>query len=181
MIKKIKRRQPNSEHCFVCGRENELSMEADFFDLEDGTVAGLLTCAERHQSFPGVVHGGVVSALLDEIIGRAMMTEEYDSIGMTLELNVKFLKPVPYDVPLVLTGRVIEDGPKICVAAGDIILPDGEIAASATGKYYKLTREKLELMGATEMMMKYYPRENEPTEIEIPEKRGKNQSCLNID
>lgn len=172
MVKKILRRQPNSEHCFVCGRKNEMGMDADFFDLEDGSVAGLVTCGERHQSFPGIVHGGVVSALLDEIIGRAMMTAEYDCIGMTLELNVRFLKPVPYDVPLVLTGRITEDGPKICLAEGEITLPDGETAATATGKYYKLTREKLERMGATEMMMKYYPRENEPTEIEIPEKRG---------
>lgn len=169
MIKKVIKRQENSEGCFICGRKNEFSMNADFFELEDGSVAGFITVDDRYQSFPGVVHGGVVTALIDEIAGRAHMALEPGEISMTLELTTKYKKPVTSETPLLLIGRVKENRAKVCIAEGFVFLPGGELAATGEGVYYKLSKERLEAMGAQDEMMALYPSDNEPTEIDVPD------------
>lgn len=169
MIKKVIRRQENSEGCFICGRKNEFSMNADFFELEDGMVAGFITVDDRYKSFPGVVHGGMVSALIDEIAGRAHMALEPGTITMTLELTTRYKKPVTSETPLLMVGRVKENRAKVCIAEGFVFLPGGELAATGEGVFYKLSNERLKAMGAVDEMMALYPTENDPTEINVPD------------
>ena len=71
------------------------------------------TGPEHHQGYPGRMHGGVITAILDETIGRAIMIRYGEAIwGVTAELNVRFRKPVPLDVELTAVGRITsEDQP----------------------------------------------------------------------
>lgn len=167
---KVIKKQSNSKNCFVCGRENEASLKARFFEMEDKSVIALATARSIHQSYPFVVHGGVSTALLDETMGRAIMTLEDEMLGVTVEMCTKFHKTVPYDVPLVIHARVTEQGEKIYTSEGSIILPDGTVAVTATGKFYKMNAEKLASKGVPADLMSYYPENQEITEIEIPVK-----------
>ena len=60
-----------------------------------------------------------------------------ESFGVTIELNLKYKKPVPLGVELKVVGRIINDKGRIFEGTGELILPDGEVAVSASGRYMK--------------------------------------------
>jgi acyl-coenzyme A thioesterase PaaI-like protein len=70
-------KQPNSKMCLVCGLKNALGLKAAFYELENSELLAVCEPLEEHQSYPSRLHGGIVAALLDETIGRAILTK-YD-------------------------------------------------------------------------------------------------------
>lgn len=163
---KVLRKQTNSKTCFACGVDNPASPKAEFYEMEDGSLAALVTCKSFHMSYPSTVHGGVSAALLDETMGRSMLCCDPNTWGVTLELNVKYKKPVPYDVQLRVTGRVIEQRPRVFITEGEILLPDGTVAAYGSGVYFKSVTTGAADAGLSDLQL--YPREDDPTEIDLP-------------
>lgn len=132
-----------SSMCMVCGRDNDSSLKARFYELDNGELAGIFTPLPEHQSYPGRLHGGVSSALLDETIGRAIGVSDPEAWGVTVELTVKFRKPVPLDGDVRAIGRITQDRGRLFEGTGEILLPDGSVAVSATGRYMKLPIGKI--------------------------------------
>ena len=135
--------QHTSADCFVCGVENESGLRARFFELENGELAARFTVLEIHNGYPGRAHGGVSGALLDEVIGRAIILLEPEVWGVTVEFTVRFHKPIPTVTPLTARGRVTENGGRRFTGAGELYLPDGVVAATATGIYIKLPLDRI--------------------------------------
>lgn len=134
----IKNGQHISKHCMVCGIENPFSLKTQFFETVEKEVVALFTAREEHQSYPGIAHGGVSAALLDEVIGRAIMAHyDQNTFGVTVDLQVKYKKPVPLDVELKVVGRITSDRGRLYEGSGELYLPDGTVAVSAEGKYLK--------------------------------------------
>jgi uncharacterized protein (TIGR00369 family) len=127
----------------VCGRENDSSLKARFYELDDGELLGMFTPLPEHQSYPGRLHGGMASALLDETMGRAINMAEPEAWGVTVKLNVKFRKPVPLDDDVRAVARIIKVGSRLFEGAGEILLPDGSVAVEATGTYMKLPIDRI--------------------------------------
>lgn len=140
---KVIRKQPNSKSCIVCGLKNDNGLKASFYELENGELAALFTTLEGHQSYPGRLHGGIAGAVLDETIGRAVMINQGTIWGVTIELNVRYKKPIPLDASLIAVGRVTKDSSRIFEGTGEILLPGGEVAATAHGRYLKMPIEKI--------------------------------------
>ena len=171
MIKKVIRKHNNSGNCFVCGVNNDMGLKSAFYELEDGTVAALVTPKPEHQSYPMRVHGGVISAMLDETIGRAINITEPDTWAVTADINIRYRHPVPYDVPLIVTGRVTRNTRLIFDGEGEIILPDGTVAASGHARYMK---QPLSVIGdpsdaSNDDIWELIESPDDPTEIDIPE------------
>ncbi|MCP3930642.1 MAG: PaaI family thioesterase [Bacteroidetes bacterium] len=141
---KVIKKQPNAKMCFVCGLNNSCSLHADFYELENGELFATFTAQEGHQSYPGIAHGGVLTAILDEIIGRAIMMKYDDPVwGATVELNMKFKKPVSTNTKLRAIARITEENDKIFKGTGEILLPDGQIAVKGFGTFMKVSFEKI--------------------------------------
>ena len=171
MIKKITRKQNNSRRCFVCGMDNGMGLRAAFYELEDGTLAATAIAHPLHQSYPGRVHGGVSSALLDETIGRAINIAEPDAWGVTVEITTRFKKPVPYGVPLLIVGRITENRSRLFSGEGRLILPDGSTAVTATARYMKLKLDNIaEFDGVTDTW-ELFPADGDPTELDVPDEK----------
>lgn len=135
---KVLGQQNITEMCLVCGEKNGLGLHAHFYNLEDGSIAADFSTSDEHQSYPGRVHGGIISAILDEAIGRAVQNRNPEIWGVTVELNVKFRKPVPLGESLRVVARIDKQTSRVFDGSGELLLPDGEIAAQATARYASL-------------------------------------------
>lgn len=94
--------------------------------LEDSMDA-----AHAYQGYPGIVHGGIVAAMLDEVVGRVAMLGDHHHFMMSVRMEVKYRHPVPTETPLRITGRIVGLRGRLGKAAGEIALPDGTVAAEA--------------------------------------------------
>jgi uncharacterized protein (TIGR00369 family) len=127
----------------VCGRDNDSSLKARFYELDDGELLGVFTPMTEHQGYPGRLHGGMSSALLDETMGRAINMLEPDAWGVTVKLSVKFRKPVPIDSDVRALARLTKVGSRLFEGAGEIVLADGSVAVEATGTYMRLPIDQI--------------------------------------
>jgi uncharacterized protein (TIGR00369 family) len=130
----MKEKQPTSKNCFVCGRENPTGLKLDFYMVNEGETRTSFSLPDNYEGYPGMLHGGIIAAILDETGGRALMTDP-DRFFVTAQLNIRYRKPVPIETPLIATGiageavgrvakarSVIEDGDGVLLAEADLIL-----------------------------------------------------------
>lgn len=140
---KVVSKQTNSKMCIICGLENENGLKADFYNMEDGSVGSIFTFKESHQSYPERVHGGMISALLDELAGRALWVTNPELLGVTTTMSVKFRKPVPYNKKLYGKGQIIKKGGRLFIATAKIMDENKIVLAELEGNYIILPSEKI--------------------------------------
>ena len=168
MKHKIIGKQHNSKLCFVCGLKNKFGIHAHFYITEKKELVALFTPKDEHQSYPGRLHGGIASAILDETIGRAILNlYDVEIWGVTIELNVKFKKPIPLNQELKVVGRITSENSRMFEGSGEIILSTGDVAVTAEGKYLKVPLEKITDFDKDENEWKIVHLENEPKEIDV--------------
>jgi len=85
-------RQPTSRSCFVCGRENNVGLKVKWDEHpEAGELRGTVTIPEHFNGYPGVTHGGIVAAVLDETAGRTILMDGgFDDLMVTAKLEVVY-------------------------------------------------------------------------------------------
>lgn len=155
--------------CFVCGENNDFGLHAKFYETDANELVALINPSEQHQGYPGRMHGGIAATILDETIARAICNGKDEQIwGVTLEFKTRFRKPVPLGKELKVIGRVTNEGPRSFEGTGEIILPDGEVAVSAEGKYMKLNIDKIANDPGVNNDWYFTESPDDPTEIEIP-------------
>lgn len=132
-----------SRMCMVCGRENAAGLHARFFELDNGELVGAFTPRQEHQGYPGRLHGGIASTILDETIGRAINLTDPDAWGVTIELTVRYRKPVPLDGEVVAHARITKDSGRVFEGSGEIRLADGSVAVEAHGRYLRLPIDRI--------------------------------------
>jgi len=144
MQRKVTGKQPNSRMCLVCGLKNPFGLHTAFYELDNREILAVFRPRVEHQSYPGRLHGGIISTILDEAIGRAiMMHSEKEVWGVTVDLQIRFKKPVPLDEELRVVGRIIKDSRRFFEGTGELLLADGTVAAEGHGKYLKTPLEKI--------------------------------------
>ncbi len=132
-----KGKTPVYAHCFVCGKSNEAGLAARFHTDPSGEVWTEFVPEERHQGYPGVCHGGILYALLDETVGRA--TYRDGVMTVTASMTIRYRRPVPIGSRVRVTGRLMSDRGRVIEAAGEAVLEDGSVVAEATGKFVPLS------------------------------------------
>jgi len=163
----IRKKHQNSKMCFVCGLKNNFGLKAAFYELENDELAAIFTPDERHQGYPGRLHGGIASAILDETIGRAIMVFNDNIWGVTVDLNVKFRKPVPLNEELTIISRITSESKRFFTGTGELVLQNGNIAVTASGKYLKLPLDKIADFDEDEQEWKLVPAKDDPKKIII--------------
>jgi acyl-coenzyme A thioesterase PaaI-like protein len=124
-------KQPNSKNCFVCGRENPYGLKLEFYETTPGEVIVEYSVPEQFQGYPGVVHGGIVAAMLDEVTGRVHMGGNPPRFMFTARLDVHYRRNVPIEQPLRIVGHAGKSKERTAIATGQIFGPDGELLAEA--------------------------------------------------
>ncbi len=166
MKHRVVEKQNNSKMCFVCGINNKFGLKASFYEMDNGELVAIFIPDEYHQSYPGRLHGGIASTILDETIGRAMLIKDKNIWGVTLDLNLKFRKPIPLNQELKVVARITNETSRMFEGTGEIILEDGKVAVTAYGKYLKLPIDKITDMEFTDEEWFKIKNENDPEDIE---------------
>lgn len=164
---KVIRKQPNSKMCFVCGLKNKIGLKASFFELDSNELVATFTPCEEHQSYPGRLHGGVASAILDETMGRIILYGTEDMWGVTVELNIKYRRPIPLNEELRVIGRLKCESGQLFEATGEIYLANGECAVTGEGKYLKMPLSKIADFDFTENEWRVVFNAKDPEYFEI--------------
>ncbi|MGE5381196.1 MAG: PaaI family thioesterase [Methylocystaceae bacterium] len=139
-------KQPNSRYCFLCGRDNPVGLRMTWYnDRPENKVWSKLVVPDEYNSYPGIVHGGIVAALLDETAGRAVLMDgEIDRLMVTARLNIRYRKPTPTGTELTVIGWIDRDGHSRARVAGEIRLADGTVTAECEALIIKPPAEYLE-------------------------------------
>lgn len=127
------------QRCFVCGQRNPFGLHLVFRQEEDSIVADFQP-REEHQGFPGVIHGGIVAALLDEALGRTSLLGNNQEWTMTGRLEVRYRRYVPYGPLLRVRARLGAERRRMMQASGVLTLAENEsvVLAEAQGTFLPL-------------------------------------------
>lgn len=112
--------------CFACGRKNPIGLKLNFRE-ENGIYITEFKPGPEHQSYNGIVHGGIISTLLDEVMVRYLYSLGHHAV--TARLEIRYRRPTPVNRTLTVTGWIVKERGKLYEMTGKIVLPDGSVTA----------------------------------------------------
>lgn len=124
--------------CFACGTQNPQGLKLADIHLEGCECVCTFTPRKAHQGWAGILHGGITSTLLDEMMTHVLWRMGYDAV--TAEMTVRLRRPIPLDEPLRVRGWVARKRGKLAETEGEITFADGTVAATATAKFFTTRR-----------------------------------------
>ena len=120
-------------NCVVCSFGNENGLHLDFDISHDGSVTATFQCDETFDGYPGILHGGVISSILDGAMGNCMFA--HGQATLTIEMTTRFRHPVATGQEATVLARITDDMNPIYLLEAEII-QEGKVKATAEGKYY---------------------------------------------
>ena len=142
--------------CFGCSNRNDQSLKLRFFrkkheDKEKKVVfCKIPPLGNQRTSFPGVVHGGVISTIIDDTAYWTLF-ENKRILALTMEMSVQYQAPFSSNAEGVAIGEIEDDSlPKISVRVTVADKRSGMILALGTVKFFVPPKEKIsQIMGPT--------------------------------
>lgn len=116
----------NNMWCFACGPQNPIGLKLKFRE-EGDTYISTFIAGPEHQGYDGIMHGGLVSTPLDEIMARYVYAKGLTAV--TAKLEVRYRQPTPIGQELRISGWITSQRGKMYELAGKIALPDGTVTA----------------------------------------------------
>jgi uncharacterized protein (TIGR00369 family) len=124
------------EHrCFVCGYNNAIGLHLTF-QLADGVVRAEFIPQPDHQGYDGIVHGGILAAVLDDAMANCLGLRGISV--MTAKMALRYREPVQVGSHLLVYSRLVHERKKIATTEGWITTITGTRLVEATGTFFKL-------------------------------------------
>jgi len=115
-----------NQWCFACGTENPIGLQLTFTE-KDESYSTIFTAGPQHQGYDGIMHGGLVSTVLDEVMAGYLYAKGFNAV--TAKLEVRFRKPTPIGQQLTVIARIANKRGTMYELVSEITLPDGTITA----------------------------------------------------
>jgi acyl-coenzyme A thioesterase PaaI-like protein len=128
-------KQASSRSCFVCGVENPIGLHLSFFLTHPGEVTASFVASKEYQSYPGVLHGGIIAAILDEAAGRVNLQGFSPRFMYTARLEIRYRNNVPIGQPLMVIGRSVKNKGRMAESWAGIYGPGESLLAEAKALY----------------------------------------------
>ncbi len=119
--------------CIVCGYANPKGMHLKFEISEEGYVESSFYCEKNYEGYPGMMHGGVISSILDGAMGNCMFA--HGKTTVTIEMKIRFRHPVLVGKKATVWAKLDRVSHPLYLLEAQIV-QDGKIKATAEGKYY---------------------------------------------
>jgi len=127
----------DNQRCYVCGKENPAGLGVDFeIDRERRAISAKFTPSDIHQGYEGLVHGGILSTLLDEAMAK--LTVSLGIPAVTAKITVTFKAPTAPGEELFVSGRLTHEARRL-VQAEAKIERGPVLIAEATGKLLRVS------------------------------------------
>ncbi len=124
----------NNDHCFVCGTKNPFGLRVKP-EIRDGGALVHIECTppEHLQGWADILHGGILSTLLDEAITYVGIST-FGQHAVTAQLEVRFRNPAPTRAKLFVSAERTKVSRRLIEAKAEVRLKDGTLIATGTGK-----------------------------------------------
>ena len=129
-------RARRQNRCVVCGQENPYGLRIHFVRERDGAFTAEWRPTENWEGFEGIVHGGIISTVLDEAMSKAVAAMNYEAL--TGELRVRFRRHVAAGENLRIRGWVVEKVKRLVKAEATLVATDGYERAHAWARFLAL-------------------------------------------
>jgi uncharacterized protein (TIGR00369 family) len=127
------------EMCFACGQKNPIGLKLKF-DWDGRVARAEFTPGELHQGWAGVIHGGIISCLLDEAMSYAALFSGANSLTATMQ--TRFRRPLEVDEPVTITASLTKRTRKLVEAKAEVSLKDGTVVADSTATMFVASQRK---------------------------------------
>lgn len=133
--------EPKKIHtqCIMCGDNNPMSLRLIFEQGASGEVCASFQGNSLLQGYDGILHGGVISALLDSAMTNCLFYRNIEAV--TGELFVRFVAPVPYGTRVILRAWLVNETPPLYQLKAELA-HGGTIMASAEAKFMQRVGNK---------------------------------------
>ena len=131
---------PWSDSCFVCGESNPNGLQAKFTVDDEGQVRLETVIGHEFEGYGGHVHGGVLTALLDETAVWSVI-HSLGRMCTTIQLTVTVRQPVPGGSKVVVVGEVTGRKSRFHFAKSEMRDADGTLMATAEGRFMAMSED----------------------------------------
>lgn len=121
-------------NCFVCGDNNDIGLKLDFYE-KDGKARAEFTPTKNFEGYKDILHGGILSTLLDEVMIKSILAKEI--LTVTSQIEVKFKKPAVIGEKLIIEGGITAERGRLILTEGKVFREDGTVVAEAKGKFFR--------------------------------------------
>ena len=125
--------------CFACGKQNPIGLKLEFAQVGD-EYHSMFTPQREHQGYDGIMHGGLVGTLLDEVMAGYIYDLGFNAF--TARLEVRYRKPTPIGEPLTVVARIVSQRGRMYEMAGEIRLSDGTVTAEGKASVMAAKEER---------------------------------------
>lgn len=140
----------NYQGCFVCGLENQIGLRLNFYyDPASQKAWTEFVPARQFEGYPGLLHGGIISSVLDEVMIKAILYENI--LAVTSRLTVEFKQPAAIGEKLRAEGWISSRKGKAFFTAGQLLNAQGQLIASAQAIYFRAEGELAERLKASRL------------------------------
>jgi len=127
----MEKKLEDDNYCFVCGEQNPYGLHLTF-SLHEGSAVTEFIPQKIHQGYKDIVHGGIISTLLDEAMVKAALLQGIPAI--TAEITVRFLKPLIVGEKVIIEASITTMNKKIIETSARMRKTDNTLVAEGHAK-----------------------------------------------
>jgi len=125
----------DDNYCFVCGKKNPIGLKQDF-SFDGKTIKTDFIPRKEHQGYFNIVHGGIISTLLDEVMVKLAI--EMGMPSVTARMDVRLRKALEVGRKITVQAEILSDAKKVLEVYAKAVTEDNVVIADATGKLMKI-------------------------------------------
>jgi len=128
----------DDNYCFVCGKKNPIGLKLNF-SFDGKTITTEFLPQKEHQGYFNIVHGGIISTLLDEAMVKLAI--EMGMPAVTAHMDIRLKKALNVGKKITVQAVILRDTKKILEVHAKAVIEDNVVVADATGKLMKISSE----------------------------------------
>ena len=124
------------QHCFACAEDHPLGLHLKFKEKSDqeNQLLGKIKISKSYQGYNGLIHGGIVSTILDSAMTSLLL--EKGIVAVTAELNIRFKRVILPEIETIIEAELLEEQPPIYRLEARV-MQNGVLSAFAKARFFK--------------------------------------------